>query len=326
MNNPIVKLLVVVALVLGGGYYGMNLYKAKVAEYDHRLDLERIRREYLERAPLARDIPEANKYAEEMRALFKWYFGELTEHYNKFGAFKNYDRVMQEFEARKKNKKLSEKEFEQYEERFKLAKGMWDALKEGRYDPIFTSAERGLRFDIYKVEALPDSKDPKVRLWVALYGAQRKWNVDTSGGFKVSKLNVNAHFQGLILQGFTAKDKQVVEQAVSGEPFKIDHPERWIEEFPPSMVFAHYDLPLLPYDVEVEAGKPAQTVERAEFAFTVSTRSVVSGEEVLVAFTWKTPLKPEWKLPPGKKWEGATEEIRSEPEGEEPRPNKSAHR
>lgn len=311
MNNPIVKLLIVVALVLGGGFYGRKMYLANQSENAHKMDLERIRKEYLERSPLARDMADPTKYREEMKSLWKWYFGELTDHYNKWGSFKNYERFLDDIDSKKKNKKIKDQEYAQYEERYKMAKGFWDMMKEGRYDPIWTASDKGLRFDIYKIEPVADAKEPKFRLWVALQGAQRKWNVDqAAGGPKVYKMNVNATFANLVIQGFDEKDKQLIELPVTGEPFKIDHPERWIEEFPPGIVFGYYDLPLFP--AELERDKKPVPLAKLEFAFNVNTRSVVSGEEVAAAFTWKTPPLPSLKLAPGQKWEGATEEVRED--------------
>src|SRR5690606_29030823 len=94
MNSPIVKLLIVVALVLGGGYFLRTEYLRQKAEHAHILDLERIRREYLERAPLARGMTDPQRYIDEQRSLWKWYFNELTEHYNQHPEFKNYERFM----------------------------------------------------------------------------------------------------------------------------------------------------------------------------------------------------------------------------------------
>jgi hypothetical protein len=70
MNNPIVKLIVVVVIIAGGGLYGLTTYRKAKTEYEHKLDLERIRREWLEREPLARLLPAPDKYRFEMQQLF----------------------------------------------------------------------------------------------------------------------------------------------------------------------------------------------------------------------------------------------------------------
>ncbi|MFN7135850.1 MAG: hypothetical protein ACK4N5_27545, partial [Myxococcales bacterium] len=230
MNSPIVKLLIVVTLVLGGGFYGRKQYLAQKAEHEHEMDLERIRREYLERAPLARDMPDAAKYLDEQRSVWKWYFNELTEHYNRFPQFKNYERFMDELDAKKRAKKIKEQEFAENEERYKLVKGYWDAIRNGDYQPIYTAFDKGLRFDIFKVEPITVG-EPRLKVWVTLHGAQRKWNVEQSGGRRVKTMVVNAAFQQMLFQGYDEKGKQNVEMPGSGISMAIDYPERWIAEF-----------------------------------------------------------------------------------------------
>jgi hypothetical protein len=98
----------------------------------------------------------------------------------------------------------------------------------------------------------------------------------------------------------------------TGEPFKIDNPERFIEEFPPDIVFGYYDLPKIPADVAT-----------AELTFDIGTRSVLTGEEIATKFVWKQqPAPAEWKLPAGAAWEGAQEQVREQPQDAPPEPVK----
>lgn len=300
MNSPIVKLLIVVALVLGGGYFLRTEYLRQKAEHAHILDLERIRREYLERAPLARGMTDPQRYIDEQRSLWKWYFNELTEHYNQHPEFKNYERFMDDLDARKAAKKVKEADYEQYAERYKITKSYWDAIRNGDYLPIYTALDQGLRFDIFKMEPIGGA-DPRLRIWVTLHGAQRKWNIESSGGRRVKTMVVNASFQSVLFVGYDEKDRQIVEMPGSGISMAIDHPERWIEEFPPGLVFGYYEIPLVP-----------DVVKRAELTFTVGTRSVVSGEEVVGNFKWSPELRSEWKLAPGEEWKDAQEQIRED--------------
>ena len=300
MNNPIVKLIAVLVVLVGGGFFGLTTYRKKSTEYENRLDLDRIRREWLERQPLARQLDAPDKYRFEQQQLFKWYFNELTEHYNKFQGLKDYERVGNDLEDKKRTKKMKDAEYALLSERYKGTKDFWELAKANKYDPVFTAVDKGLRFDIYKVESIADPKEPKLRLSYALWGAQRKWSVDSSGGGKVMKLNVNAAFHELSVVGLDGDGKEITRMTAAGDPYKIDNPERFIEEFPPGIVFGSYDLPKIPSNVIT-----------VEVTWDIGTRSVLTGEEVSGKFVWKQPLPSEWK---GGDWADAKEQIREEPE------------
>ncbi|MBI5548048.1 MAG: hypothetical protein HY901_29560 [Deltaproteobacteria bacterium] len=303
MNNPIVKLAIVVVVVLGGSWFGLSSWKKKSADYEHRLDLDRIRKEYIERAPLARLIPEPDKLRFEQAALLKWYFNELNEHYNKFQGLKNYERFGDDLEARKRAKKIKEGEFAQYQERYQATHDLWELMRTNKYDPVFIGTDRGLRFDIYEVKTTPDPKEPKLRLAFALYGAQRKWSIDSTAGARIMKLNVNANFHELVVSGLDADGKEIRKMSASGDPNKIENPERFVEEFPPGVVFGFYEIPKIPAEVVT-----------IEMTFEIGTRSVITGEEIPAKFVWKQALPAEWKLPAGAGWEGAQEQVREEVE------------
>lgn len=311
MNNPIVKLGIVLVLLVGGGWFGLSSYRKKSAEYENRLGLERVRREFLERAPLARSMADLGKYRFEQQQLFKWYFNELTDHYNRFAAFKDYEKFEDDLEQRKRQKKVKDQEYAQYLERYKAVKAFWDLARAGKYDPVFSTADKGLRFDVYDVQQQPGDK---VRLSFALYGTQRKWSEDSSSGSKVKRLTVNAAFQEMVLSGLDGDGKQITEMRATGEPFKIDNPERFIEEFPPGLVFGYYDLPKIPAEVVT-----------IQLTFDLATRSVLTGEDVPLKVEWKQPAPPEWKLAAGARWEGAQEQVREAPE-EEAAPAKKGKR
>ncbi len=315
MNNPLIKLLVVALVVAGGAGFGYSRMKAAELESKHQIELEKLRREFVDREAFARSIADSTKYADEQRALFKWYFAELTSHYNRYPKYKNYDRFLDDLKARHKSKKVKDGEFGQWEERFKLTRDFFDKVGAGKYEPRFTAVDKGLRFDIYDIQSVPDPKEPKVRLSFALYGAQRKWSEDTSSGSKVSKLTVNANFRDMVFKGLDGQDKEVLQLTASGDPFKIDNPERLVEEFPPHVVLGYYEVPKIP-----------SQAAKVEITFGISTRSVLSGEEAAGEFVWKMPTPDDFKLPAGAAWEGAQEKEREAPEEAAAKPAKGKKR
>lgn len=305
MNNPVAKLVVALVVLLGAAWFGVSKYNAKSEQYEHELGLERVRKEFLERAPFARLMAEPARYEDERRSLWKWYFDELTAHYNKFPDQKNYERFLDELIAKKQQRKLKEQEYKLYEERYELVKDYWDTMEAGKYMPVYTGLENGLRFDVYEIKPVPDPREPRARLLFTLLGAQRKWNIEqSSGGGRIMKMSVNASFRELVFKGLDAEDKPVREMRASGDPFKIDYPERFIEEFPPGIVLGYYELPKIP-----------SVVAKAEITFEIATRSVISGEEAVGKFVWKLdPVPSELKMPAGMVWEGAEEQIRQDEE------------
>ena len=86
------------------------------------------------------------------------------------------------------------------------------------------------------------------------------------------------------------KGKQKSEMSIAGgEPFNVNYPERFIEEFPPAVVLGYYEIPRLP---------EAPTVE---VSFAIGTRSVPSGLSNLGEFKWKldsADVPQALKLPP----------------------------
>jgi hypothetical protein len=107
-----------------------------------------------------------------------------------------------------------------------------------------------------------------------------------------------------------AKGKLIGEMRGGDPSGKIDFPELYIAEFPPQMVLGHYDMDLVP-----------NAVGKMEITFKVSSRAA-SGGTADATYLWKLDSIPsDWKLGAGMKWEGATEEERSE---EEIDPGKSA--
>jgi hypothetical protein len=306
MNHPVVKLVVVLAVLLGGGFYAMRKVNTTKEEAEHKLGLERIRKEYLERAPMARLMAEPARYEDEQRAVWKWYFNELTDHYNRFPDRKNYERFLDELIEKKTKKKVKEQEFAQYEERYKLVKEYWELMEGGKYMPIFTALDKGLRFDVYEIRPIPDPREPRVRLYFTIHGVQRKWNEEQTGAARIRKLTVNANYGDVQFKGVDEAGKPSVEFKASCEPFSVDNPERFIEEFPPGLVLGYYELPKIP-----------ALVAKAELAFEIGTRSVISGEEVMGKFVWNlAPLPSEWRLPASAGWDGAQEQVRGEPEAE----------
>lgn len=298
--NPLIRLLLLCAMVGGGAWYGFTAYNKLKVLKEHELDLSRIQKDFLERASWVNVVPDPEKYRTERDTLDKWYFTQLSDHYNKYPTFKNYtkaqDEILKGGGKGDKNKDTANLKQAYYD----LTKGAWEALKAGTYNPVFSQQSNGLRFDIFKVAKVNSKEGPKVRLDMMVWGAQRQMQKDTSAtGSTVSKMITQAKFEGINFAFFDAKDKRLAEMNVSGPPeIEVEYPERWIEEFPPQAVIGFYELdPIPPEPVKME------------MVVTINSRSP-SGVEIPGIFKFTVPIEAEWKLAPGETWKGATTEER----------------
>jgi hypothetical protein len=302
--NPLIRLLVILAIGGGGAYFGITSYNKLKVKDAHELDLARIQKEWLERANWVNATPEAEKYKEERSSIDKWYFTALNDHYNRYPTFKNYYRVGDELGGKggekggKKGGKKGGGDDALKGQYYELTKSVFDSLKEGSYSPVLTSNSNSLRLDIYK---LGRDKGGKLRFDLVLWGAQRKLEKEAqAAGNTISRMLTACTFTAMNFKFIDEKGKVMGEMNVTGDPeIKVDYPERWIEEFPPQAVIGFYELDPL----------PAEPV-KMQLEMTVTSRSG-TGSDIPGSFKFEVPIDPSWKLGQGEKWEGATTEERS---------------
>lgn len=292
--------LIGVIIVAGGMYFGFAKYNELKLEDEHKLELVKLEKDYLEKQNWVNDVPDPAKYRDERLGLAKWYFTELTTHYNRYSKFRHAV-VAPDAEPAKPGKKAAKKDdVELKKQYFELVKGVYDQLKDQSYQPAYTGTQNSLRLDLYKVGKRTDGQRG-FRFDLVLWGAQRQLDKQQqAAGGTVSRMNTAASFSGISFKFFDEKDKVAAEMPVTGDPeIKVDYPERWIEEFPPQAVIGYYEMPPIP-----------SAAVRMEVTMTVTSRST-TGSDIPATFTWKMPVEAEWKLAPGETWEGATTEERS---------------
>lgn len=291
-GKTILLAIAAIVIVVAAGISYTMFSTAKKDAGRHQ-EFDQVRREYLERAPLALTMADPGRYEEERRALFKWYLNALTNHYNKYPDDKDYFRFEKELKSKKNTDTAA------YEKRYGLIKSFWEMMSAGKYIPVFTAFDQGIRFDVYRLETTTLDGEPSVRLHFALYGIQRQWSEDQTGGNRVLRMRVNTRFEEFKVEGRDETGKPKLEMSLgSGEPFNINYPERFIEEFPPAMLLGYYEIPRIP------------KVASVEMTFQIGTRSVVSGQEVQGNFVWKMNDMPsELALPGGQEWKNAEKRI-----------------
>jgi len=286
----------IIAFVVGAVIvYGK--YKTKTIEAERTLDAERIRSAYLERVGWIRSIPDEKVYKDEVGTFFRWYFNEVNEHLNRFRGNREFDDYLTELEQRKKSGGRDAQAGEK-KASYDYAKALFDQMRTGRYQPIFSGTDKGMRLDVASGDVKRTGNKAQISLPVVLWGAQRELREDA----KVQKMVTSVSF-GVNWKLIDAKGKLYGEMTVNGDPAgKIDWPERFIREFPPQMVLGHFDMDLLPAEVA-----------KIEMTFNISSRAP-SGGDAVANYVWKLDAPAEWKLKAGEKWEGAEESVRPEEE------------
>lgn len=286
-----VGFIILIVGILAGGYFAYKKYTGKAVELEEVTNFNRIQRDYYERVSWIRANPDMKAYKDEVGTFFSWYFKQINDHHNRFGGNREFDTYLKTLETRKE---LSENAVTERRKVFEQVKATFDTFRQGQYDPLWSSTDDGMRFDIVSSDVKMIDGEPRIHLPIVLWGAQRELREDG----RTRKMVTSSTF-AMTWRLFDAKGKLLGEMSASGDPAgKVDHPEVYITEFPPQMVLGAYDIDLLPAEVA-----------RIEAEFTVSSRSP-SGGEARGTYNWKLDAPGEWKLKSGETWKGAQDDVR----------------
>ena len=257
--------------------------RAREAQQDE--DFTRVQKDYLERVGWLRVNPDEKAYRQELSPFFKAYFEQVSAHHDRYKLGQGYDAYLTELDKRtdKDERNQDRKAFYDY------TRQTFDEMRGGKYQPVWTATDKGLRLDVVSAGVVKVLGKPQVRLRLALWGAQREERTDGKVKKMVTSASFKTHWKltderGKLLGEMTAEDPSM----------KVDFPERFIAEFPPQMVLGHYDIDLVPNEVK-----------KMEIAFQVDSRAM-SGGDAAATYTWKLDVPAEWKLGAGEQWEGAT--------------------
>ncbi len=300
--SQLAKIVLTAVGVIAIAVLAINKYNSTQEMYEYRLAKEQLRSEFLERAAPIRSISDADRYDEEVRGLFKWYFGDLTKLYNRFPAYKGADAsYLAELDERKAKGQFKEGEYEAYKASYDQIREIWDLLRNGQYSPALSAGDGSLRLDFLEFEQGTVEGRKGVIGRFVLWGAQRRRVEEKAGNSVRTRIDVQASFPDVQLKMFGANGKPVAEMAfgMPAGPY-VPYPEQRLEDFPPMAYIGSFAFPLVPFEaetVEIEAG--------------ASSRSAL-GSDLRGSFTWKMPVPASWKLKEGQVWEGATIEEREE--------------
>jgi hypothetical protein len=311
-RNAFILFLLVVGGLCAVGVVGWRRTEAQTLQLQRELAASRLRADALERLGWIRSIPEQKQYQEEVESFFKWYFEGVDAYRKRFNLSPGFDEYLGELEQRK----AQDKELENLptlpdgrratpsasrtgvdpQAFYAAEKAIFDRMHTGKYVPIFSGTDKGMRLDVVGADVSAAGGKPHVRLPLVLWGAQRYTKEDDRTGKKrvMTSADISASFRLLDSSG-----KLVAEMTAGAPGWKNDFPERLIAEFPPQLVLAQYEFERVPAGV-------------AQMEATFSVRShAPSGGDANASYTWRTSVPEEWRLGPGETWEGAQETTRS---------------
>jgi len=274
-------------------------FRARTEALSLRAERARVKREFVERALVARALAadRPREAAEESRSLLRWYAEELQVAHNRHPRQPRETTLAALQEQRPK---ATAAERETVAEFFQYASDRWQALRAGRLDPLQVAGAAGLRLDVLSVQAgqNPVTKERGVRVDFALWGAPRRTDRDPQpGGHGAERSALAASFQRLTLRFADAEGKPYGEMAGSGEPYlKLADPERFVEDFPPGLLFGTWWLESFPR-------------EAARLSASLQLQVSGAGAAALPAsFAFDLPVAEEWKLAPGQAFQGEKRE------------------
>src|SRR5450755_1039001 len=228
-RNAFILFLLVVVGFCAVGVVGWRRTEAQTLLLQRELAASRLRADALERLGWIRSIPEQKQYQEEVEAFFKWYFEGVDAYRKRFNLSPGFDDYLVELEQRK----VQEKEMENLptlpdgrraavpasrtvdrKAFFDAEKGLFDRMHTGRYVPLFSGTDKGMRLDVVGADVSAAGGKPHVRLPLVLWGAQRYTKEDERTGKKrvMTSADISASFRLLDSTG------KLVAEMTAGAP------------------------------------------------------------------------------------------------------------
>lgn len=299
------KRLLLVALPAGLAMLGaillLNAWRARGDAFEARLERARLKREFAERSALARALPAQplDDWRAESASLLRWYVEGVTAIRNRHPGEPPRPTAL---EAAEGEKKVAEKDRATLRDFQKYADERYELLRGARYAPLASAVADGLRLDLLAVQPgpSPEGGGAGLRVDFALWGAPKLLEREAAGEKSTARTVVPVALKQLSIKLLDERGKLFGGMAGGGEPHqKLADGERFVEDFPPSILFGTYWLELLPREPTT-----------LEFELAVSIRGA-GGRERPALLGLSLPIEEAWRLPPGVDFKG---EVRLAPE------------
>ncbi len=294
--RPAVRIVATLAVTLAVGVIFLNAWRSRTQSEEARLERAELKRQFLERAVVARQLAADRKkdWQLEVQGLTRWYFDELASLRARHPGEKRKAPGSEEKDPRRREEL---REWQKYTaERLAL-------LRQGKYEPLWSTADQGLHLDVLSVSTgkNPASGEPGLQIDFALWGAPRRVDRESVAGSTrfATRVTVPLAFRQLSFQFLDAQGKPYGEMVGSGEPYqKIADPERFEEDFPPGILFGTWWVDRFPREAA-----------RAVFQLSVEARGV-SGADLAAGHRLELPVNDAWKVAPGETYKAEAREAR----------------
>jgi hypothetical protein len=282
----------------------VSAFRTRGEASEARLERARLKRDFTERAGIATAVP-ADRLPEwqaEVSALSRWYFEELQAIRNRHPLEPARPSGVEAAAAEQKGK-LKKEQQDQLEDFQKYAESRLGLLKDGAYAPVASAQAEGLRLDLVAIAPGPAPEGaPGLRVDFALWGAPRYLERERASERTVTRNVVPIAFKRIAFRFLDPAGKLYGEMNGAGEPYqKLADPERFVDDFPPGVLFGTWWIELFP--------REAATVE-LELA---ADLRAPSGAVRPATFTAKLPVPEGWKLPPGATYQADLREAAPSP-------------
>lgn len=281
----------------------VSAFRTRGEASEARLERARLKRDFAERAGAARALATDRlpQWQAEVAALSRWYFDELQAIRNRHPLEPARPSGVEAAAADEKAKPKKE-QLEQLEDFQRYAESRLALLADGAYAPVVSAAGEGLRLDLVAIQPGPAPEGPPgLRVDFALWGAPRYLERERDRERTVTRNVVPVAFKQIAFRFLDPAGKLYGEMTGPGEPYqKLADPERFVDDFPPGVLFGTWWVELFP--------REAATVE-VELAADLRDPS---GAVRPATFTARLPVPEAWKLPPGTTFQ-AVERVAAPP-------------
>jgi len=294
------------AIAIAAVLFAANVLQSRSETAEARAERARLKRDFAERAALARGLPADARaeWRDESAALLRWYLDELAAIRNRHPGETPRPTALEAAAAERKGKPLGDKEKATFAEFQRYADERLALVREGRYAATQSAADGGLRLDLLRVEPgpSPEGGGPGLRIDFALWGAPNFVERDRSGDRTTTRHVVPVVLKRIAFRFLDERGKVYGEMSGSGEPYlKLADPERWSDDFPPSILFGTWWVEPFPRETQT-----------AELTVEAGARGA-AGAERGTAFQFKLPVPDAWKLPPGATFQAEVREGPASP-------------
>jgi hypothetical protein len=282
----------------------VSAFRTRDESSEARLERARLKRDFAERAAVAKTLPPERlpEWQAEVAALSRWYFDELQGIRNRHPAEPPRPSGVAAAEAEQKGG-LKQEQREQLEDFQKYAESRLGLLRDAAYAPVASATAEGLRLDLVAVEPGPSpERAPGLRVDFALWGAPRYLERERSKDRTVTRNVVPVAFRQIAFRFVDPAGKLYGEMTGAGEPYqKLSDPERFVDDFPPGVLFGTWWVELFPREAA-----------RVEVELAADVRAP-SGAVRPATFVTTLPVPESWKIPPGATFEAQVREAAPAP-------------